>query len=123
MKKYRLIFWVTCLILVFVASGCTKRKEISTQAHGNIIDMQKDFSSAKKESDVIITGKVKSSHSYKLEDVVFTNYIIEVDRVIKGANKNTFPKEIEIRYTGDFNNSLASTMLEEAKVPDLDADR
>lgn len=119
MKKGSLLLAI-CILTVVLLSGCnkansnkdnitsTKDKVINTDSSqvavvefsdGNFVDIQKNFNSLQENADTTVIGKVKSSYSYKFIDLICTNYVVEVKKQIKNE-KNSFPKEIEIRVTG-----------------------
>jgi hypothetical protein len=74
-------------------------KKITT--HSNYIDLKNNIHDAANASALIVTGTVKSQYSYKLYGVMFTNYVINITKVLKqSSNATKLPDKIEVRVTG-----------------------
>lgn len=115
MKKIKFLFLIFYIILAFFTSACSSSKNnTTTHSDANIIDMQDNLSTVQSKSDYIVIGKVKKNYSYKLYNVIFTNYVLDINRKIKTLNNN-LPNEIEIRFTGGQVNSENQPILENVK--------
>lgn len=96
-----LILAAIIIISIFTISNISANSNKSeSDMSVNIIDMQGTIEEALNNGDTIVAGKVKSSYSYKFNNIIFTNYIISVNNRFKSSITADIPNEIEVRVTG-----------------------
>lgn len=97
------------------ATSNKPEKSNKSAVSANIIDMQNTIEDALNNGDIIVSGKIKSSYSYELYDVIFTNYVVHVNSKFINKKNIDIPNEIEIRATGGNLTSKSCPFLEDVQ--------
>lgn len=125
-KKILSIFTATLLSISFLA-GCSNQKPVSKNekptstavaSEPSFVDVKKDFKGVQDISDTIVVGKVTRSYSYKLNNVIFTSYVVDLERQIKHKDKE-LPSQIEVIFTGGKLANESQPFFEEVKLPEI----
>lgn len=130
MRNRALVILIIALFSVSFIIGCSNRKAASTNTKPTeantkktsastsacFIDIMNDFKGVRDKATDIAAGKVVSSYSYILDRVIFTAYVVNVERQIKHEDKE-LPAQIEVVFTGGKLNGEDQPFFSGVKLP------
>ncbi|WP_432405076.1 hypothetical protein [Wukongibacter sp. M2B1] len=88
-----------CALFAFIGLSFNKTKQDDNNVHTNYVGIKNSIEEVYNQSDLVVTGNVKESYSYKIGNMIFTNYKIAIDETIK-TKYDGFKDEIEVVQSG-----------------------